>query len=261
MKKVYLTVLYKTVYSDSQTLRSFAELHFGKNKNNFFVVWDNSPESETILYDLKCFLQTENVAYIHTPENTALSKIYNTCMDTYSDFDFMVLFDQDSKIIRADFDLYLEKIVSKNPDVPVFLPQIYSGDKLYSPGKFWVFKGWHYKRLSAGLHSDRLYTAIMSGTCASISFLKKHGIRFNEELSLYGIDTCFFCDVRKIDSHFYVLGERLEHNLSEMKLDNSNKKQRTFYYLEACKKTARKNSFFIALISLYEFFLRIIGRM
>lgn len=261
MKKIYLVVLYKITYSDSRTLRSFADLCFGGNKNNFFLIWDNSPVQMATSSDLQNFLKTENIAYIHTPENMALSKIYNYCLDNYSHFDFLILFDQDSKITRMDFDSYLEKIVSENPEMSVFLPQVYSGGKLYSPGRFWIFKGWHYKVLFEGIHKDRFYTAIMSGTCVRIDFLKKHGIRFNEELSLYGIDTGFFCDVRKIDSSFYVLDEWLEHDLSEMELDDFNKKKRTFYYLEACKKTAKKNYFCIALISLYEFFLRIIGCM
>ncbi len=261
MKKLYLVVLYKTKYSDSKTLCSFSDFHFGENQNNFFVVWDNSPAQMATLPDLKNFIKTENIEYIHTPENTALSKVYNFCLDKYSDFDFILVFDQDSKITRKDFDLYLEKVISENPECNIFMPQVYSGGELYSPGKFWIFKGWHYKALSEGIHKDRFYTAIMSGTCVRIDFLKKHGIRFNEELFLYGIDTCFFCDVRKMDSQFYVLDERLGHDLSEIELDDFNKKKRTFYYLEACKKTAKKNYFCIALISLYEVFLKIIGRI
>ena len=261
MKKLYLTVLYKTAYSDSKTLRSFAELQFGENENNFFVVWDNSPASRTTISDLRDFLQTENVAYFHTPENSALSKIYNTCLEAYPNFDFMVLFDQDSKIARADFDRYLEKTVSENPSVPVFLPQIYSGGKLYSPGKFWVFKGWHYKELSAGIHEDRLYTAIMSGTCANIDFLKKHDIRFNEELSLYGIDTCFFSDVRKIDSRFYVLDERLEHDLSESTLIGDEKKMHSRLYLEGTLIMNRKSIFRTALIQVYKAYLKLRGKI
>lgn len=261
MKKLYLTVLYKTKYSESQTLRSFADLNFGDNKNNFFVVWDNSPENMATLQELKDFLQTENVEYIHTPENTALSKVYNVCLEKYSGFDFFIIFDQDSKIIRKDFDSYLEKTILENPDVNIFLPQIYSNGKLYSPGKFWIFKGFHYKKLPVGVHKDKLYTAIMSGTCVRISFLKENKISFNEELSLYGIDTCFFYDVRKIDSTFYVLNEKLGHDLSESVLKDLEKKKRTFNYLEACKKTAGKNYFYIFLISLYEIFLKIIGQM
>lgn len=261
MKKLYLTVLYKTKYSNSQTLRSFSELRFGDNKNNFFVVWDNSPESETKIQEVKEFLNTENIEYFHTPENIALSKVYNTCLEKYSDFDFLMIFDQDSKIIRKDFDFYLEKTISENPDVNIFLPQIYSNNKLYSPGKFWIFKGWHYKNLSIGIHKDKFYTAIMSGTCVRINFLEENKIIFNEELSLYGIDTCFFSDVRKIDSRFYVLDERLGHDLSENHLSKEDKKNHTRFYLEGTFIINKKNFFKTLIVYLYELYLKFYGKI
>ena len=261
MKKLYLTVLYKTKYSNSQTLRSFSELRFGDNKNNFFVVWDNTPESETKIQEIKEFLNTENVEYLHTPDNTALSKVYNSCLEKYSDFDFLMIFDQDSKIIRKDFDFYLEKTISENPNVNIFLPQIYSKNKLYSPGKFWIFKGWHYKKLSAGIHKDKVYTAIMSGTGVRIPFLKKNRITFNEELSLYGIDTCFFSDVRKIDSRFYVLDERLGHDLSENHLSKEDKKKQRRFYLEGTFIMNTKSTFKTLIVYLYELYLKLHGKI
>lgn len=256
-KKLYLVVLYKQKYSDSQTLRSFAEFDFGKNKNNFFIVWDNSPSSETSVADIGRFLNTKNIDYIHTPENTALSKIYNTCLEKYSDFDFFLIFDQDSKIMRPDYDSYLEKTILENPEINIFLPQIYSQGKLYSPGKFWVFKGWHYKNLSVGIHKDKLYTAIMSGTCVRIDFLKKHNIRFNENLSLYGIDTCFFSDVRKIDKHFYVLEERLEHDLSENHLIGEELKKQTLLYLNSTFVINRKTVVKTIIVLFYKIYLKL----
>lgn len=261
MKKLYLTVLYKTKYSDSQTLRSFADLNLGRNKNNFFVVWDNSPESGAALSELQKFLHTENVEYVHAPENIALSKVYNTCLEKYFGFDFFIIFDQDSKINRTDFDSYLDKTVSENPDVNIFLPQIYSSGKLYSPGKYWVFKGAHYKNLSVGIHKDKLYTAIMSGTCARISFLKENKIRFNEELSLYGIDTCFFSDVRKIDSRFYVLDEKLRHDLSESHLSSEEKKKHTRLYLEGTFVMNKKSFAKTAIVHLYKTYLKLRGKI
>lgn len=261
MKKLYLTVLYKTKYSESQTLRSFADLNFGNNKNNFFVVWDNSPENMATLQELKDFLQTENVEYIHTPENTALSKVYNAYLEKYSDFDFFIIFDQDSKIIRKDFDSYLEKTILENPDVNIFLPQIYSNGKLYSPGKFWIFKGFHYKKLPVGVHKDKLYTAIMSGTCVRISFLKENKISFNEELSLYRIDTCFFYDVRKIDSKFYVLEEKLGHDLSENHLSKEDKKKHTRLYLEGSFIMNKESYLRTLVVHLYELYLKLRGKI
>lgn len=261
MKKLYLTVLYKTKYSDSRTLRSFADLNFGKNKNNFFVVWDNSPESGASIQELKNFLHTGNVEYVHSPENIALSKIYNTCLEKYSDFDFFIIFDQDSKINRSDFDSYLEKTILENPCVNIFLPQIYSNGKLYSPGRFWIFKGTHYKKLSVGIHKDKLYTAIMSGTCARIRFLKEKKIHFNEELSFYGIDTCFFSDVRKIDSRFYVLDEKLNHDLSENHLTEQELKKRRENYLEVALVINKKNFIYRLIIKMTEFYLGLKGKI
>ena len=259
MKKLYLVVLYKQKYSDSQTLRSFSEFNFGKNKNNFFVVWDNSPSSETSGTEIGRFLHTENVEYMHTPENTALSKVYNSCLDKYSDFDFFLIFDQDSKIMQPDYDSYLEKVILENSKINVFLPQIYSQNRLYSPGKFWVFKGWHYKNLSIGIHKDKFYTAIMSGTCARIDFLKKHNIRFNENLSLYGIDNCFFSDLRKFDRRFYVLKESLGHDLSENHLIGDALKKHRCIYLEANLIINQKSLIKTLIVYLYYFYLKIRG--
>lgn len=259
MQKLYLVVLYKQKYSDSQTLLSFVDFNFGSNKNNFFVVWDNSPFSDTSVKEISDFLHTENVEYIHTPENIALSKIYNTCLDRYSDFNFFLIFDQDSKIVRPDYDSYLEKTILQNPDINIFLPQIHSRNKLYSPGRFWVFKGWHYKNLSAGIHKDKFYTAIMSGTCVRNEFLKKYNIRFNEELSLYGIDNCFFSDVRKIDKQFYVLEENLGHDLSENHLTGDALKEHRRVYLEANFIINRKSFAKTLIVYLYYFYLRIRG--
>ncbi len=257
MKKLYLTVLYKTKYSDSQTLLSFSNLNFGNNKNNFFVVWDNSPESEATIQQLKNFLHTENIEYVHTPKNIALSKIYNICLEKYLDFDFLLIFDQDSKIRRSDFDSYLEKTISENPNINIFLPQIYSESKLYSPGRFWIFKGSHYKNLSVGIHKDKLYTAIMSGTCAKITFLKSNKIRFNEQLSLYGIDTCFFSDVRKIDSRFYVLDEKFGHDLSESHLTSEEKKKRMRVYLEFIFVLNKGNVLKTLIVCMYKLYLKL----
>lgn len=261
MKKLYLVVLYKQKYSNSQTVCSFADFHFGENKSNFFVVWDNSPESKTSDSDLKQFLQTENVEYVHSPENTPLSKVYNYCLDTYSDFDFLLIFDQDSRIIRTDFDSYLDRTVSENPNIHIFLPHIYSNGKLYSPGKFWVFKGWHYKTLSVGIHQDKLYTAIMSGTCVRVKFLMQNNIHFNENLSLYGIDTCFFSDVRKIDSKFYVLDEKLEHDLSENHLIGEEKKNHSRLYLAGTFEMNKKSFFKTAVVYLYKLYLKLRGKI
>lgn len=261
MKKVFLTVLYNQKYLESKTLCSFSELELGKNKDNSFVVWDNSLNKMAGTFELKQFLKSENVEYVHTPENIPLSKIYNACIDKYKGCDLCLIFDQDSKIIRKDFDSYLEKTVISNPEINIFLPQVYSNEKLYSPAKFFIFKGSHYKKLSAGVHKDCFYTAVMSGVCIRTSFLYKNNIRFNEELFLYGIDTCFFCDVRKIDPSFYVLDEKMNHDLSQNHLSDEERKVRARTYLEANFIMVKKSFIKTLIVRLYKLYLLVRGKI
>lgn len=261
LKKIFIAILYKTSASDSLTVNSFIKLKLADNPGNYFVVWDNSPYKINSESDVKKLLNTENMEFIHTPENTALSKVYNYCLDKYDFCDLICLFDQDSEIRQKDYDLYIDKVVTENPNINIFLPKIYSKEKLYSPGRFWFFKGWHYKELSYGIHSDKFYTAVMSGCIARIQFLKANKIRFNEDLTLYGIDTSFFIDSRKFDSYYFVMETDFRHNLSEESLTGQKKKEQIKKYIKAYKIISKKKRISILIINLYELALRILGKI
>lgn len=261
IKKIFVTILYKTTATNSLTLNSFSKLNLVQNKSNYFVVWDNSPDKINSENAIKELLNTENLEFVHTPENLALSKIYNYCLDKYNFCDLLCLYDQDSEILQLDYDSYIERVVHENSSVNVFLPKIYSRGNLYSPGRFFIFKGWHYKNLNSGIHSDRFYTAIMSGCIARINFLKENKIRFNEDLSLYGIDTCFFGDVRKKDDKFFVIETKFRHNLSVENLLGEKKKDLIRKYIQAFKIIAKTNCFSLFLIKLYELALKVLGKI
>ena len=61
-----------------------------------------------------------------------------------------------------NYNDYLNQLLIQQDDINVFLPKIYSGDSLYSPGLFFI-KGFHFRKLSDGINKHRLYTAITSG--------------------------------------------------------------------------------------------------
>ncbi len=261
MKKLFIIVLYKTNVKDCLTITSFKNCKLFLNNNNTFIIWDNSPNPNINANQDYCEQLSDNVLYESHTENTSLAKVYNNCISRYSMYDAVCIFDQDSEISQNDYDRYVDSLLIENKNIPVFLPQIFSNGKLYSPGKFWVFKGWHYKRLNEGIFKDRLYTAIMSGTIVRLKFINQYKISFNEELQLYGIDTCFFTDLRKKNPCFYLMKTVLRHNLSEEILYNDNYKMRTNIYLDGCIQTARGNIVYILLIKLYKLFLHIIGRL
>lgn len=259
--KLYIVVLYKTSIKDCLTIQSFIQCKLFENKNNRFIFWDNSPNPN--IYDNQnyCKQLGDNILYESHPENTSLALVYNNCISRNLDCDIVCIFDQDSQINKIDYEKYLDDVLNKNPTIPVFLPQIYSNGKLYSPGKFWVFKGWHYKQLSEGIHKDKLYTAIMSGAIVRIDAIKKYKLVFNEELQLYGIDTCFFIDLRQYDCSFYLLKTELIHDLSEKTLNKNEYKKRINIYLNCNRIIARDNGFYLFIIFLYKIFLRIFKKI
>lgn len=261
MKKLFIVVLYKTKLSDSNTIKSLKANNIHLFADNIISIWDNSPEKINKKEDCKIFFGSNNVEFNHTPENLSLAVIYNKIINSHFDFDIVQIFDQDSEIRKENYNSYLEKVVSENLDLNVFLPKIFSNGNLYSPGKFWIFKGWHYKKINDGFNKDSFYTAITSGVVIRINSLKKFNVYFNEELSLYGIDTCFFTDFRKKDNSFYLMDFELEHDLSESTLNRETSKKRTKNYLECCKKTARGNLISILLINIYMLFLKILGKI
>ena len=141
MKKIFLVVLYKQKISESKTCISLKENNIQNFCENKIIVWDNSPEAINSQKIANEFFNSETIEFKHTPENLCLSKIYNAVIDNNQDFDFIQILDQDSKIIRENYNSYLNQVFNVNSNINIFLPKIYSNQKLYSPGKFFI-KGW-----------------------------------------------------------------------------------------------------------------------
>ncbi len=260
MKKLFLIVLYKQKISESQTCISLKENNIQNSSENKIVIWDNSPQKINSLENAKEFFNSENINFIHTPQNVSLSKIYNKAIQENPAFDFIQLFDQDSKIVKENYNSYLNEVFEDNPKINVFLPKIFSGKKMYSPGKFFI-KGWHFKNINFGINKSRFYTAITSGLCVRLDFLKKTKIKFNEELHLYCIDTDFIYQVRKIDCRFFVFDLNFIHDLSEDNLTNEEKKERRKLEIEGLKTLYKKHRFCTFLVLCQQLLLRITKKL
>ena len=174
--------------------------------------------------------------------------------------DLYCIFDQDSEITRSDYDTYLDEIIYQNPNINVFLPQIYSNESLYSPGRFWIFKGSHYIDIKSGIHEDKKYTAITSGMCIRKKVFFEKNIWFNEDLQLYGIDTCFFNTYRKVDKKFFVLDMVMNHDLSQDSLTPELRKLRVRNYYKCLLKT-ENNIVYKVIILMYMGFCRMLRKI
>lgn len=208
-KLVVLVVLYKKTITESSTICSLL-LQNMKLFELELVVWDNSPDRcpERQLNDLST--QFDGFQYIHTPENVWLSKLYNQVLRNRS-YDYAMLLDQDSHIPVLYFDR-LNAALFNYADVSLFLPLILNNGKLVSPGSFVYFKGKHWKKIRTGVMSSRNVLAITSGMVISSKMFWHHQMKFDERLSLYGIDTSFMLGFAKLEKELCVLDIGFDHD-------------------------------------------------
>lgn len=213
MKKLFIVVLYKQSIASCKTLLAYKNIGLFANPDNFFVIWDNSPGNENEIFPCADFFTCSNIEYIHSPENISLAKIYNQSIKNHF-ADVYCLFDQDSSINCKDYDQYLDSMLSMYDSVNVFVPQIFSNGRLFSPGKSFLSHGSHFQKLNPGCHKNSFYTAITSGMIVRSRVFFERNIWFNESLNLYGIDFDFFRRYRQVDPYFYLLDITLDHDLS-----------------------------------------------
>ncbi|KFA59435.1 hypothetical protein A9G48_06885 [Gilliamella sp. wkB18] len=122
-----LTVLYNCALSDSETLRSILQTNLESIKLNM-IVWNNGPNLLKE-QDIKNYLELSQNKGITTSiyqdvRNLSLSKIYNHFINKL-DYDFFVIFDQDSNIDCSFF-----QNIYHNSHYAIVCPAIFPKQKI-----------------------------------------------------------------------------------------------------------------------------------
>lgn len=206
---VILVVLYRMDPASSPTLQSLSEaLRRPGGFGGRVVVWDNSPVSfgaDSIAgLDLSGF----DRSYVPCPENAGLATVYNSVSATMKG-DLLLILDQDSKL-PAGFLETLSLEVSANPASNLFLPVVESNGRCVSPGRLQAFKGKHVSAPAMGRQSPRNVLAISSGMVIRSGYLQQP--RFDERLTLYGIDTRFMIDFAESERQVVVMPVVIGHD-------------------------------------------------
>lgn len=237
-----LVVLYKQRIQESKTITSFAENcpHYHTRLN--LVIWDNSPDN--INADTS-YLNNYNVkySYQHTPQNKPLSYIYNNILITYKDSEFIFLFDQDSIITEEYFDKSI-KALSLNPNIALSIPYVMHNNTIVSPGKFQFYKGHYLKNITFGINRSKNIIAITSGMAIKSSSINNKNLKFDENLSLYGIDTKFCLDYSTLFNEIFIIKYQLKHSLSQF--ESEDKRTKIYRYksqMKAMRYITKKRSF------------------
>ncbi|MDE8652275.1 hypothetical protein [Novosphingobium album (ex Liu et al. 2023)] len=204
-----VVVLYKTPAQESTTLRALA-MQSERAPNISMTIWDNSPQSvyESATFEgLKgCF---QAVEYVHAPENTPLSILYNRVIKA-NPADIYLLLDQDSDL-PATYLETLHETSRSRPDILLFAPKVVANGQIVSPGQFGRIRGKLLSGIEPGLRSAEKATVVTSGLALRRALFFQFDLWFNEKLWLYLIDTDFFLRFRSKIVSYWVLSEEINH--------------------------------------------------
>ena len=236
-----LVCLYNKEVQTSSTIQSLLRANLQTNSTTV-IIWDKSTlrlNQDSIDFLKKHFFK---FIYKHTPENEALSKIYNSVIDTIDgEYSYLMLCDDDSDIPKCFFEI-LESQINLNPTVNLFLPQIYSNSILVSPAKDFLIKTKLIKDLQPGKLLSGSTTAINSGMVISNRFFKD-GFRYDENLKFYGTDNYLMYQYSKNYNHSIVLDVKILHSLSFNDSKEISNKLRIFGEIKRANKIIYKNEF------------------
>lgn len=255
-----VVVLYKKHCSESVSLCSLIAALSDMRAAGFLptiYVWNNSPDfSPAFEHSSVVWLEGKNV---HLP------KIYNHIarLTFESGASLLMISDDDTDYRQYDFKRNLEVVKGFLPvggGVGCFIPQILSNERLVSPGRRLLFKGYLHKSsvIGPGLVSSKNFLAINSGTLMTKDCYERIQPLYDERLRFYGTDTDFFVRYENFYKNIYVLDSVIDHSLSE---HSSESLERALFrwrdHIYATRVTfSNKSIFFRIFLAFYLFYLK-----
>lgn len=155
-----------------------------------------------------------------------MSVIYNECITTHNDIDYVVLLDQDSELTTE----YFQDLISAfREDVNLFLPVVISnGVKKYPKQNKTLIDVNVYvcqKKLASVTSGLGLSKTLVS------QFIEKYGSVFDQRFALYGVDSSFFLRLQKLNNINKIkCGGLINHSLSSDQEES--REIKSFRYIE-----------------------------
>ena len=202
-KTIYaVIVLYKQKWQEIPS-RNCLETMVSE-RNLTLMVYDNSPEAQR-----DSFFLDKHVTYVHDASNPGLAQAYNKALKAATDFDWLLLLDQDTKVT---LDYFAEiKNTAPDKDVVALVPRIFSENRQISP----VYSEQYIKKTTQHPNSgvQEKVMAINSASVLRVVFLKEIG-GFNLEFPLDFLDHWLYWRIGEAGKKVQILETVLKHNLS-----------------------------------------------
>lgn len=220
-------VLYETRLEHCESFLSLSKNLKNSGSKMDIVVYDNSSEPS---YEKEANFDNWNLHYIHDRSNPGVSKAYNEGFKIGKELNkkWLLLLDQDTTFPQDALIKYFDAMNSYKNSV-LFAPVLIVNNKIYSPSRYYLKRGFHLKSINAGLNRIRNKTLLNSGICISLDAFEKIG-GFNEKVKLYFSDFNFIDRYRRHYSDFIVLDTLCEHKMFTIENKNAQSQLRRFTY-------------------------------
>lgn len=201
-----IVVIYNKRCEDSPTCCALSKLNDIK-----VLIYDNSTSD----FFNEQYCKTKGWIYFGGMGNIGISRAYNTCINRLFKeyFDGLVcLFDDDTNIDKNYFFCLREAV--KESANKIFVPLIYSADKLLSPCI--LQKGHKVKEFNNGQAAIKYVGNDISAinSCMAINMKIFKNYRYDENIFLDGVDHHFVTDMRSQGESITVFEYRCNHNFS-----------------------------------------------
>lgn len=244
---IAVLVLYNTRLEDSIT---FTSLRNSLKKNNLrmdILVYDNSPTP--MVNDSDSVSDNWRIHYIHNETNPGVSTAYNYGFQLAKRLQkkWLLLLDQDTTFPDDALTKYFQA-VHKYKGHFLFAPILKSGNKIWSPSRYFLKRGFPLKSVNIGINSIKQTSPLNSGMLLHMSLFEKTGM-FNEKLKLDFSDFYFVEHYRKHFSDFVVIDLLCDHGTSttENRNDVEQSLNRFRYFCEGAKHSANNFTDFLIL--------------
>jgi GT2 family glycosyltransferase len=205
-------VVYNTKCEDSPTCKALKELDVNNIK---VIIYDNSTSD----YGNCDYCEKQGWQYLGGKGNNGISVAYNACIDYLKNeypVDILCVFDDDTEIDRSYFDMLIE--AEKNSKNNIFVPLIYSADKLLSPGKLSSgHRSEPFKNEEEALNYEGNDISAIN-SCMAIRLSVFDDYRYDENIFLDGVDHHFMIDMRERNEGVTVFSYRCDHAFSGSEL-------------------------------------------
>ncbi|MDP5132231.1 MAG: hypothetical protein NWQ54_15200 [Paraglaciecola sp.] len=205
------------------------------------VIWDNGSLAQLQQNRLMAEHYQHDFASLLVQgngQNMPLSKVYNQVFEQafqQNGAELVVLLDHDTELPTDYLQIFIDEYQQTAGEL-LLVPQVRSKKQklLVSPRRqeaYYLFRRYHlscdFEGVSAGMQNTNQFFAVASGLGITAKVWQT-GLRFEETLQFYGIDTEFCADYASKFSHFFLSNAVLSHDISEEAAESSTVKMWRF---------------------------------